>query len=174
MNCFILKSNERMRKGVPWNAIAGFVNDFAQPVKLEPTKESIRNGHLEWLVPDVAHNRAMVAGNYSAYITIETDKQLSANPAADQKSKIELDSVKTENIDLRANMQELMKKIEKFEEKAEANADAVPLVKGLKKQLNNNEIKKEKDALKRKLTAKGKIYPPTASLTVLQDLVKEL
>jgi len=185
MNCFILKSNERMRKGVPWNVVVGFVNDFAQKVRIEPTQESIRKGHLEWMIPDTAHNRAMAAGNYSAYLQIETEQQLASNPVADQKAKIELDEVKTENIDLKSQMQVMMDKIAKLEENANANADAVPLVDGDSditetteatedKPLNPNEIKKLKDELKVKLTAKGLTYPPTATLPMLQDLAKDL
>jgi hypothetical protein len=163
MKVFILKSNERLREDVPWNVISCMQNDFQTRIHIEPTQVSIKKRWLAWLIPDNPYNRMQAANLYSAYSVLESDIQVSQGNTHDP----ELEAEKKKSA-------ELQKKLDELNNPKTPEAPKEPEKEDSNKSMNNMEKKKAKDALKAKLNAAGKTFPPTASLPMLQDLAAGL
>ena len=74
MSIFILRASKPLAKGVPWHVIPHLKDENDHPLKVLPTTESIKAGHLEWPIPDISYNRVHIKQYYSNFEVIEADE----------------------------------------------------------------------------------------------------
>jgi len=146
-------------------------------IRLDPTPLSIEKRWLEWMVPDNAYNRMMAANHYGSYRLIESDIDMTGNANASEEALIKAQS---ENDTLKDTLKEMQDKLSSLSKPIDPKADVektgtteIPPNPD-EKPLNNMQKKEAKDALKAKLNAAGKTFPPTASLPMLQELAAGL
>lgn len=166
----VIKADKPLNEGQPFFSIRGFKDEFSIDLPpIQPTPESICNGHLEFVIIDTPYNRSVVARHYAHYSKLAEPSPRFVK--VEEETVIPVEEKEPEEVENREGIIlddddikfEDIESEDQPEEKIEAKVSV--------KKISPLERKKHKDEAKAKLAEKGIPFPEKATLVELQELL---